>query len=167
MQLKKHLAYIVFTFALFPAFDALAFSEATSDCHSCIRDAYFSTLLQADKQEACDICEIGGANLGFVTFMETIPSGNDSVISHRLPSVHNGAKIREAILSGHYPVISIFGAKPVMPSRTVPWFLVTSSTMMHSRMIIKGPLNPLVMALLVPWKSDMKEFWPRSRLARW
>ena len=165
MQLKKCLVYVAFV--LFFSLDPYPVLGATSDCHPRISAAYFSTLLQADKQEACDICEIGGANLGFVTFMETIPSGNDSVISHRLPSVHNGAKIREAILSGHYPVISIFGAKPVMPSRTVPWFLVTSSTMMHSRMIIKGPLNPLVMALLVPWKSDMKEFWARSRLARW
>ena len=89
MQLRKFLVYIAFTFAVFPAFDAFPFFEATSDCHPRIKDGYFSTLLQADKQWLCDICEIG-ANGDFITATETI-------------------------FSGRYPVISVFGAKPVIP----------------------------------------------------
>ena len=142
MQVKKCLVYVAFV--LFPAFDSIPFLGTTSDCHSRISDAYFSTLLQADKQGQCDICKIGGVNVGFITSTYT-----------------------ETILSGRYPVISVFGTKPVIPSRMVPWAIVTSSGMIGSRMIIKGPLNPLVTALLVPWESDMKNFWALSRLAKW
>ena len=50
MRLSKHLFSIALLVAFFSAFDASSFFEATSDCHPCLKDAYFSTLLQADKQ---------------------------------------------------------------------------------------------------------------------
>ena len=124
-------------------FDLPPLHGAIFDCHSCVRETYFSTLLQTDKGGPCDICEIG-ANGGFIGFTAT-----------------------EAILSGEYPVISVFGAKPVIPSWTVPWTIVTNSGMIGTRMIINGLPNPLVTALAVPWESDMKDFWARARLVKW
>ena len=50
MRLQKTQIYIVVMFAAFSAFDSLPALGATSDCHPRIRDAYFSTLLQTDKQ---------------------------------------------------------------------------------------------------------------------
>lgn len=64
-------------------------------------------------------------------------------------------------------MICVFGAKPVIPAWTVPWVLVMNSGMIGSRMIINGPPNPLVIELLIPWESDMKDLWARARLARW
>ena len=140
--------YLLLLFAVFPAFDAFPFFEATYDCHPCIRDSYFSTLLQADKRLLCNICEIG-ANGDFIGFTAT-----------------------ETIFSGRYPVISVFGAKPVIPYVTLPWVVwdastVSGSTVFGTTQTIRGLPNPLVMDLLVRWKSDMKDFWARSRLATW
>ena len=67
-------------------------------------------------------------------------------------------------------MIPVFGAKPVISFRETPYLLVggrNASIVMDSSMIIKGPLNPLVTALLAPWESDMKDFWARARLAKW
>ena len=149
MQLRKFLIYIAFIFAVFPTFDAFPFFEATSDCHPRIRDSYFSTLLQADEQWLCDICEIGAVNGDFIRSTAT-----------------------ETILSGRYPVISVFGAKPVIPYVTPPWAVwdastVSGSTVFATIQTIRGLPNPLVMALLVRWESDMKDFWTLSRLAKW
>lgn len=143
MQLRKFLVYIAFIFAVFPAFDAFPFFESTSDCHPRIRDGYFSTLLQADKRGLCDICRIGVINGDFIRF--------------------TFAKI---IFSGRYPKISIFGTKPVIPSLRVPWAW-DWEIVKNPRMIIKGPPNPLVAALLVRWESDMTDFWTLSRFAKW
>ena len=147
MQVKKTQIYIVLMFAVFPAFDALPFSESTSDCHPRIRDAYFSTLLQANEQWLCDICAPVTLYLPPWIVAETTPSGR-------------------------YPVIPVFGAKPVMPYLISPWVVwdattKSGTTVFGTTVTIKGLPNPLVTALLVPWKSDMKEFWARSRLARW
>ena len=141
MRLQKTQIYIVVMFAAFSAFDSLPALGATSDCHPRIRDAYFSTLLQTDKQWLCDICEIGDMNNGIIISTETI-------------------------LSGRYPRISIFGTKPVKPFLREPWQKSPFGWHFES-WIMKGPPNPLVTALLVPWKSDMKDFWARSRLAKW
>ena len=147
--IKKCLAYIAFTFALFPAFDSLSFLEAAFDCHPCIRDAYFSTLLQADKQWLCDICEIGVVNSGLIRSAPT-----------------------DTILSGRYPVISTFGAKLVIPYLTSPWVVLDANTKSGTTVFstfetIRGLPNPLVTALLVPWESDMTDFSARSRLVGW
>ena len=123
-------------------FDLPPLHGAIFDCHSCVRETYFSTLLQADKGGPCGICKIGDVNVDFITFTETLLLGRD-------------------------PLIPVFGAKPAIPFQETPYLLVSGSTVMGSSMIIKGPLNPLVTALLVPWKSDMKDFWARARLARW
>lgn len=141
MHLRKFRVYIAFTFAVFSAFDSLPVLGATPDCHPRIRDAYFSTLLQTDKQWLCNICEIGAMNNGFIISMETIPSGR-------------------------YPRIYIFGTKPVKPFLREPWQKSPFGWHFES-WIMKGPPNPLVTALLVPCKSDMKDFWVRARLARW
>ena len=145
MQLKKLQIYIVLMFTVFPAFDSRSFLQPTSDCHSCIRDAYFSTLLPVDDQWLCDICEIGGMHLGFITSTST-----------------------ETILSGRDPVIPVFGAKPVIPFLE-DWdaVIVSSSAIFSTSWLIRGLPNPLVTALLVPWKSDMKDFWARAQLAKW
>ena len=150
MPLKKRLVYIAFTFAVFPAFDSLPVLGSTSDCHPCIRDAYFSTLLQADERWVCDICEIGEeVNGGFIGFTTT-----------------------ETILSGKYPVPSVFGAKPVIPYLTFPWVVWDATTKSGTIVFgtietIRGLPNPLVMELLVPWETDMEDFWARSRLVGW
>ena len=147
MPLKKTQIYIVLMFAVFPAFDALPFSGATCDCHRRIRrDAYFSTLLQADKQWLCDICA--------------------PIILYLPPWI-----VAERILSGRYPVLSTFGAKPVIPYVIPPWdaarFRFSRFYPFPTIQTIRRLPNPLVTALLVPWKSDMKDFWARSRLVRW
>lgn len=147
MPLKKFHIYIALMFAVFPAFEALPFSGATSDCHPRTRDAYLSTLLQGDKQGLCDICA--------------------PVILYLPPWI-----VAETLPSGRYPVIPVFGAKPVMPYLTSPWVVwdattKSGTTVFGTTVTIKGLPNPLVMELLVPWESDMKEFWARSRLARW
>ena len=122
---------------------------STFDCHPCTSDAYFSTLLQADERWMCDICEIGVVNGGFIGFTTT-----------------------ETILSRKYPVPSVFGAKPVIPYLTSPWVLWDGTTKSGTTVFgtietIKGLPNPLVTALLVPWESDIKDFWALTRLARW
>ena len=147
MSLKKLQIYIVLMFTVFPAFDSRPFLQPISDCHSCIRDVYFSTLLPADKQWLCDICA--------------------PVMLYLPPWI-----VAETIPSGRYPVIPVFGAKPVMPYLTSPWVVwdattKSGTTVFGTTVTIKGLPNPLVTDLLVPWKSDMKEFWARSRLARW
>ena len=147
MQLRKFLVYIAFTFAVFPAFDAFPFFESTSDCHSRIRDGYFSTLLQTEKGWVCDICEIGVRSTGFIRSTST-----------------------NTILSGGNPILSVFGAKPVIPYVTLPWVVwdastVSGSTVFGTIQTIRGLPNPLVVDLLVRWESDMKDFWARSRLA--
>ena len=149
MPLKKYLAYIAFTFTLFSAFDLLLAHGTTSDCHVRIRDVYFFTLLQADEHWVCDICEIGVVNGDFIRYAPT-----------------------ETFFSGRYPVISVFGAKPVIPHVTPPWdaarFRFSRFFPFPAIQTIRRLPNPLVTALLVPWESGMKDFcWARSRLAGW
>ena len=151
MRLKKLQIYITLMFAGFPVFGLPSLFGATSDCHPRIREVYFSTLLQAEKGWLCDICEIGeevnnGAFIGFTT--------------------------TETILSGRSPMISVFGAKPVIPYLTFPWVVWDATTKSGTTVFgtietIGGFPNPLVTDLLVPWESDMKDFWARSRLAEW
>lgn len=143
MQFRKPLFFIAFTFAFFSAFDTRPSFEATSDCHPCIRDAYFSTLLQTEKSGLCDICDIGAVNCDYIRFT-----------------------IAKIVFSGRYPKTPIFGAKPVIPSLIVPWSFGWELEK-YPQMIIKGPPNPLVTGLLVRWERDMKGFWTLYRLAKW
>ena len=142
MQLRKFLFYIAFTFSVFPAFDARPFFEATSDCHPRIRDAYFSTLLQTEKGWVCDICEIGVGSTGFIRSTST-----------------------NTILSGGNPILSVFGAKSVIPFVTPPW---DAATFRSSRFYlfpriqsIKRLPNPLFTALFVPF-AKWRERQPKE-----
>ena len=150
MQLQKTLFYIALMFALCPTLDLHPALGSTSDCHVRVRDVYFSTLLRADDRWVCDICEIGEeVNSGFIGFTTT-----------------------DTILSGKYPVPSVFGATPVIPYLTVPgvvWDAPSKSGTIVFGTIetIRGLPNPLVMELLVPWETDLEDFWARARWVGW
>ena len=143
MHFKKKLFSIAFSVAFFSTFDASAFfrTQATSDCHPCLKDTYFSTLLQTEPRGLCRICAIGGMTSDYLhwTRMKT-------AFSECVPS-------------------PIFGAISVVPTLIVPldlgWALQKTS-----RMVIKGPPNPLVMALLRRWETEMTVLWTLARLAR-